>query len=366
MQIQNKVYFIFLLCFLLACSKKVEYPIKVEMENNVKIISNPDYPRDGKFNHELIEELSIGLEDGDENYILNRPHAINVDINGTIYILDWGDINIKVYDKHGKFLRTIGRKGMGPGEINQPPLYFDLSFDGKIYIADSRNKRVAIFDTSGSHISGFSIYDGLLSNIKIFNNDTIFISKRFYEDEIRKLSIYKYNLDGKELLNYGLFKLHQPIIIKRDEKSSSSVSSPYAPNTVWTVSSDGFLYTGYGEPYQIKVFDLDGKIMHKFGREHNPVPITYKRDRLEGLPTHKSAFTRYWTFDQDGNLWIEIYTDDEIKDHVYDIFSPDGIYLKQITLKHRIYEMKDDYIYSIVRNDDDVPMVKRFKLIPTK
>jgi hypothetical protein len=357
---------LFYFFFFVSCSKKVEYPIRIEIENDVKIITNPDYPKYSNLNYNLKEELSIGVEDGDENYILNRPHEIEVAANGSIFILDWGDINIKLYNKNGKFIRTIGRKGMGPGEFNQPPLHFDLSNNGEIYLTDSRNKRIMIFDTSGTYISGFNIYNGLLSNLKIVNNDRIFISKSFYENEIRRLSIYKYSKEGKELINFGLFKLHQPIITKQNENSSTMVGSPRAPNTVWTVSQNGFLYTGYGEPYQISVFDLDGNIVHKFGRDHKPVPITYRLERPKGMPTHKSAFTRHWTFDQDGNLWIEIYTVDEIEDHAYDIFSPDGIYLKQITLKHRIYEMKDDYIYSIVRNEDDVPMVKRFKLIPIK
>jgi len=122
-------YFILLLITLSTCSKQPEYQLKIETINGVKVITNPAYPREGKISCQLVEELSIGIEEGDENYILNRPGDLKVSDYGTIYILDWGDVNIKVYNKNGRYVRTIGRKGQGPGEFDTP-CEFDIGSDG--------------------------------------------------------------------------------------------------------------------------------------------------------------------------------------------------------------------------------------------
>lgn len=37
-----------------------------------------------------MEEINIGIEEGADDYILNRPQDVKVSDNGTIYILDWG------------------------------------------------------------------------------------------------------------------------------------------------------------------------------------------------------------------------------------------------------------------------------------
>jgi hypothetical protein len=55
------------------CCKKgseEEYPVVTETIEGVKIITNPDYPRDGKVQYSMEEDLSIGVAEGDEEYIL--------------------------------------------------------------------------------------------------------------------------------------------------------------------------------------------------------------------------------------------------------------------------------------------------------
>lgn len=48
---------------------------------------------------------------------------------------------------------------------------------------------------------------------------------------------------------------------------------------------------------------------------------------------------------------------------VYDVFSPDGIYLKQVVVKHRIYQLFEGKVYNLVRDEDDFIAVKRFLLV---
>jgi len=376
---------IWLLLILFSCSSrddqsaKNNYPVKIENVDSLKIVSNPSFPRDGKITYNLKEEISIGLAEGDENYILNRPFDVKVSENGTIYILDWGDVNIKVYDKHGRYLRIVGRKGQGPGEFDVP-VYFDLSSDGKIYIMDSRFRRVAILDTLGKFISGFLLENGYHSGMKTDQNNYLYFSRNItldVEDINSKISIHRYDSDGNEVLNFGEFINEKRIAVRTGEKSSISIGSRNMPTTVWGIDLSGRLFEGFNENYQIYVYDPDGKLGFRFEREFTPVPnVVEKRDRpnmtadqkrlidkyLANLPKFKPAFKRKLVFDEKGNVWIQIYHGTDFEGTIYDVFSPGGIYLKQALVEHTIYEFKHGKVYSITRTEDGFRVVKRFRL----
>ena len=67
--------------------------------------------------------------------------------------------------------------------------------------------------------------------------------------------------------------------------------------------------------------------------------------------------------DESGNIWIEFFTKDDPEEIVYDIFSPEGIYLRQIKVKHRIFQLKDGKAYCFVRSEDGYVSARRFKLV---
>jgi hypothetical protein len=65
-------------------------------------------------------------------------------------------------------------------------------------------------------------------------------------------------------------------------------------------------------------------------------------------------------FDEAGNLWVELYKEDTTKEFTYDVFSPEGIFLKQVRIDQRIFEFENGRVYSIVRPEDGYPSIKRF------
>lgn len=158
----------------------------------------------------------------------------------------------------------------------------------------------------------------------------------------------------------------QSVITKRTKGLVTSTTSRHAPTTIWTVNKEGRLYAGYGDKYQISVYDPSGKLSFKFGREYVPVPNKYSG--RPGQPKFVGVFnviTRRWLFDERGNIWIELFTKDDPEEIVYDVFSPEGIYLRQIKVKHHIFQLKNGKVYSLVRSEDGFVSAKRFKLVET-
>jgi streptogramin lyase len=76
---------------------------------------------------------------------------------GNTYISD-GYINSRVakVDKDGKWLKSWGEPGDGPGQFNTP---HSIAADaqGNIYVADRGNRRIQVFDGEGKFLRQFSI-----------------------------------------------------------------------------------------------------------------------------------------------------------------------------------------------------------------
>ena len=343
--------------------EKSEYPVTIETMDGVKIVSNPDFPRDGTIKYNLEEELSIGGDVDDEDYIFHRPFDVKVAADGKIFVLDWGDSTFKIYDNEGKYIRTICGRGQGPGEF-QMLVNFSVGSDGNIYVMDSMNHRVAVLDELGEYIAGFRIEEGLSTDIGTDENNFIYFGIQFQDDEIQRLRILRYNSEGEEIIDYGLFQLVQPVITKIGQGSVTSSMSRHAATTIWKVDKEGELYAGYGDKYQISVYDPDGNLYFKFGREYTPVENKYAGK--PGQPKYVGVFNtinRRWLFDEGNNIWIEVFIEDDPEEIVYDVFSPEGIYLRQIRVKHRINQLWGGKAYSLVRDDEGFVSVKRFRLV---
>jgi len=359
----KSLIYILSLLFLFSCSSrdnKNNYPVKIETIDGIKVISNPSFPKYNNITYNIEEELSIGLVEGDSNYTFNYVSAIRVAENGTIFVLDGGDYHIQAYSKNGKYLRTISRKGQGPGEILG--CRFDLSSDGKIYIMDLQNARITILDTSGVYLSDFNILNLNAHHHFLYSDQKnyIYFSKEFLQNNKYMMSIHRHAPDGSEIINYGNFMADQIVMFKIDGKTRP-IRSSTTPTTVWAISDTGLLYTGFSDDYQITVYNSSGKPFFKFSREYSPLKSTKWRkfSDSEYIP----AFSRTWLMDEQGDLWIELFNPENFDVIIYDIFSPDGIYLKQVLLPHRISEFKGGKAYCVVYTEEKIPLVKRFKLI---
>ena len=134
--------------------------------------------------------------------------------------------------------------------------------------------------------------------------------------------------------------------------------------TSWLVGPGDRVYLGYNKDYLLTVYDRDWKPVLRFGREFTPVRHPdYKPDGPH--PEFYPAFSDWRKFfDEKGNLWLEQYVEEGVKDHVFDVFSPEGIYLKQVRVPETLYLVRGDTAYSIIRQEDEFLVVKRFRMVP--
>lgn len=100
-----------------------------------------------------VVEVAAAVNDADEA-VLGRPIALAVDAD-SLYIADAMDCAIKVFTKDGRYLKSIGQKGPGPGELSFPS---GVSVAGdRIVVADKLNFRIQTFDGEGKPRGAFRV-----------------------------------------------------------------------------------------------------------------------------------------------------------------------------------------------------------------
>jgi DNA-binding beta-propeller fold protein YncE len=72
------------------------------------------------------------------------PRGIAVDANGHVYVADTGNKRIVVFDSDGNYLTEFGSAGFEPGQFDEP-VGVAVGKDGVVYVTDTWNQRVQSF-----------------------------------------------------------------------------------------------------------------------------------------------------------------------------------------------------------------------------
>jgi hypothetical protein len=122
---------------------------KIETVNGVRVVHNEKGGQWGA-NLEVKLELvrTIGGLDAEENLSFKEPSDIVRDSVGNLYLLDTGSNRIQKLDSEGKFIKTIGRKGQGPGEF-QAATSMDIDKDNSLFVFDLGSRRIEVLSSEG-------------------------------------------------------------------------------------------------------------------------------------------------------------------------------------------------------------------------
>lgn len=361
---------------------------KIEYEDGVKVIKNPNEPLYGEITFELEEDLSIANEE-DENYVFYRLRDIQVDTNGNIYVLDSGNHRLQVFNKNGNYLRTIGKKGQGPGEFNTPSFMSLDKETGNILLTD-RSMTVQIFDEKGQYIDKSIHLAELLRD--------------FYVDS--------YGSIWGEFILPGLDENHSIKKVSSTGETEKTIAEiPYYTNRIklshlkagYTANIGGYFFThgyeydlfiskidhdtfiyGNSKEYELVVVDETGKTLFRIRKDETPEKITKNeeeriKNRIIGeiakkgyfepdisieFPEQKPYFFSILT-DSRGRIYVRKNPISRESDetHIYDMFSKDGYFLSRIIIPIFPDVILDGYLYTCYENEKTgEELVKRYRI----
>ena len=116
-------------------------------------------------NYKLLRTIGgPAKSEGDEDPgTFARPTNVTVDPDGNVYVTDTINTRIQIFDADGNFISMFGKPGDGPGYFERPK-GIALDADGHIWVADAAQGRIQIFDKQG-HLLAYFGYPGTLTGM---------------------------------------------------------------------------------------------------------------------------------------------------------------------------------------------------------
>ena len=311
--------------------------------DDVVVVSNPKTP---ELNMRIVfnEELSIGEVEGDENYMFGNRVYFNTDAEGNFYVNDWDRRRIQKYDSQGNHLCTIGKKGQGPGEFQNVWIpRFDK--DNNLYVSDYVSRRISFFDKEGKFLRQIK-YPIHLSDIYV-NSKGFFVGYQttHIEESDSDKTIFIFGLYDEKfnlIAEFHRQTWESKYPSGRDAESRAQFlanllgDDAFKPSTSYVLAENDFIYFGYPEKYEIRVYSPEGKLAKIIQRDYEPIKVNKK---------HKESFIQY----QEDEFFRFIKTPENIRKKVYQLIK----YPKYIPAYQRFTLMENGWLAVIVDSIED-------------
>jgi len=349
---------------------------------------------------ELKEDLSIGVANGAEEYMFANPSYVDADSKGNIYVADAMDKVIKVFNPEGKYLKSIGGSGQGPGEFQR---LYSIIIDKNdfIHVYDVGLRRLTIFNQNGKFEKSYP-FNGKGKNVISFfidKNDNFIVKEQVRShDETGIKDEIEINLYSKELLFVRtIFKGEEKIAnVIRNNQGVLRFTRAYPYTIHYSFIPDGKIVYGRNDTYDFYIHSLEDNTTKETSQKYKPVRISkeeetdyfkgriftnprpgYKKKEIKNgtfFPKEKPPFSKI-IVDDTGYIIFVTYREDKKKGIECDLWDFEGNFLKKIYFKKsllystrysqivpRILKFKKDYIYGIIQTEEGWAKAVRFTI----
>lgn len=346
-----------IICLLVLSPLQPAWAQRIETENGVRVVHNVKggaWGNNPQISIELVRKIG-DVDSDDENLAFNSPADLAVDADGKIYIADSRNQRIQVFDREGRYIRTIGRKGQGPGEF-MATHSIDFDSEGRLHVLDSSQGRIQAFTPKGELVRTVPISKLGVRQMRFLRSGLMAVESNARGPKLAQLL-------GPELAPLRAFG--EPFDYG-DELTNDAGNS-------WelTIDNEDNIALGFRLQNRIEKFSPDGRLLWRADRELNYSTKVVEQAKREGSGTHfRISYPRFNSVskglaaDGSGRIWVvtcsrQIRKDEEVIVMVegfadgretrkvmgdterrttdmfkLEIFAPDGVLLGEIPLTH--------------------------------
>jgi hypothetical protein len=334
----------------------------VVKDGEVTVVKNPREPIYKTPILELKEELSIGGPEAQGQSVFARMGDFIVDDAGNFYIsATRGDDHIRVFDKSGRYMRTIGRHGQGPGDLDGIGALSIVSTTGELAVGNVLRRCLTFFKPDGAYVRDLP-YAEPRTYFAILDSQGNIFGGEVYDIEGSTRSEFRLVIRDSDS--------KRPLIVDRTPGSDGAQFELFMPHALWRLDPSDNLVYGYSGDYEIRFYEAGTyRLVKKVRKSYDPVPVSDKEkerflkpgfgDMKVVIAKDHSAFRSFFVSDT-GHLFVETFEMAGNGCFVHDIFDKDGQLLARMPLKPRGLKISQGKYYALEEDEDGYQYVKRY------
>jgi hypothetical protein len=355
----------------------------------------------------LVEELVLGVLDGDPALMFGQIAGLAVGPDGSIYVLDRQIPEVRVFAPDGTHTLTVGRPGEGPGELKQPDGGLAVLGDGRVLVRDPGNARIEVFAPNGAPLGQWPHRGGFFTSNPLWVDRSQNVYTQILVDPEAQVGDWRMALvriapDGVPLDTVPVPSsgFQPPSLEARVEGGSSRMNVPFSPSESWAFHPDGFFVHGVSSAYRVSLLRPGAPL--RIERVTEPVRVTRGERNEEttratqslrrtdpnwrwsgpDIPDTKPAFRGLYA-GRDGRIWVMLHQpgvegddpafdpanpnaiEDRWKEPLaFDVFEPDGRYLGRVTgpMGLGLFVFEGDRVWAVSRDGLGVQRVVRMRV----
>ncbi|MGB6864753.1 MAG: 6-bladed beta-propeller [Candidatus Aminicenantaceae bacterium] len=369
--ILSVILFLSIFILLTSCGEqKAKWAGTIEEEDGITIVRNPKIPIYSEEVFQLEEDLTIISPEDDELMFQNLTTLV-VDESENIYVTDTKAGHILTFDKNGDFVRTIGKRGQGPGEMTYP-LDLVIMAQKELMVNDLGQAKLHFFTLEGEYLTQMTT-----SKYPAFRRPksdavgNIVVSHAIMDKPV-KIFLKKIDSELNPLCEIAsCVAITQPPVLDYFEILRTT-------SFVWNVLSTDEIIWGNFKKYEIFVCDPDGNCLRKIVKEDEGVPITKEEEKklIKNMygdnPVPPSITLKFpdryppfihFTCDEEGRILVYTYekTEDDERNY-YDVFDSEGKFILRTTFKFWPQVWKNSMMYCVEEDEDGFEVIKRYRV----
>jgi sugar lactone lactonase YvrE len=283
-------------------------PQAIETVDGVRIVHNPKggvWGANPKLAIELVRTIG-DVDTDDENLAFDSPVDMAVDEAGNIFILDSGNQRIQVFGPDSKYVRTIGRRGQGPGEFAS---LNSIAVDrkGNFHVLDDAQKRIQVFTPQGEVLKTIPVAKFRLDRIRLLGSGTL-VTRGYEIFGIQGVSKEKAQPKLVKLLGPGLEAIGEfgEPFDYGDEMTNRIGNSWY-----FDVDGEDHIYLCFVYQNRVERYSPEGRLLWRADRELNYSTKLIEKGRQEVTANSTRFFapklnrvTDALAADEKGRIWV--------------------------------------------------------------